>query len=56
MIEIVGTSVYPNPAFVINNFSTDLLPALTVVIATAVASAPDKPDGDVEIATVGLLE
>ena len=56
VIVMVGATVYPKPAFVSNIFSTDFIPALSVVIATAVASDPDKEFGDVEIATVGLLE
>ena len=54
VIVIVGTSVYPNPALVINIFSIEVTFALDVVNATAVASAPDKPVGDVLIATVGV--
>ena len=44
---IVGASVYPNPAFVINILSMDVTFALVDVIATAVAVDPDKPEGDV---------
>ena len=51
VIVIVGTSVYPNPAFVIKIFSTDVTFALVVVIATAVASEPDAPEGDVLMET-----
>ena len=53
-IVIVGTSVYPNPELVTNILSMDVTFALVDVIATAVASEPDKPDGDVLIATVGV--
>ena len=52
--EIVGASVYPNPALVINIFSTDVTFALDVVNATAVASEPVKLEGDVLIETVGV--
>ena len=53
-IVIVGTSVYPNPEFVIKIFSTDVTIALEVVNATAVASEPDKPEGDVLMETMGV--
>ena len=53
---IVGASVYPNPALVINIFSTDVILALEVVNATAVASEPPKVFGDVLIETKGALE
>ena len=53
-IVIVGVSVYPNPVLVNNIFSIDVTFALDVVNATAVASEPDKPDGDVDIETIGV--
>ena len=56
VIVIVGASVYPNPALVINIFSTDVILALEVVNATAVASEPLKVFGDVLIETKGALE
>ena len=53
-IVIVGASVYPNPELVTNILSMDVTFALVDVIATAVASAPDAPAGDVLIATIGV--
>ena len=53
---IVGASVYPNPALVINIFSTDVIFALEVVNATAVAFKPPRPFGDVLMDTKGALE
>ena len=53
---IVGASVYPNPALVINIFSTDVIFALEVVKATAVAFEPPRPLGDVLMDTKGALE
>ena len=51
---MVGVSVYPIPAFVINIFSIDVTFALVVVNATAVASELFKLLGDVLIETVGV--
>ena len=51
---IVGGTVYPNPAFVINIFSTDVTFAMEVVNATAVASEPPNELGEVLIETVGV--
>ena len=53
-IVIVGASVYPNPAFVINILSMDVTFALVDVIATAVAVDPDKPEGDVLNPIIGV--
>ena len=53
---IVGASVYPKPALVINIFSTDVTFALEVVNATAVASDPLEVFGEVLIETTGALE
>ena len=54
-IVIVGASVYPKPVCVSNIFSTDLIPALSVVNATAFASEKSALLGEVVIATVGVL-
>ena len=56
MNVIVGASVYPNPALVINIFSTDVIFALEVVNATAVAFEPPRTFGDVLMDTKGALE
>ena len=53
-IVIIGGDVYCAPALVINIFSIDVTFALVVVNATAVALSPDKPLGEVLIATVGV--
>ena len=55
VMVIVGASVYPKPVCVINIFSTDFIPALSVVIATAFASEKSALLGEVVIATVGVL-
>ena len=54
VIVIVGASVYPNPALVINIFSIDVIFAIDFVNAIAVASEPLKELGEVVIATVGV--
>ena len=50
-----GGVVYPAPAFVSKILSIENIPALVVVIATAVASTLPTPKGAVEIATLGVL-
>ena len=56
MIVTNGGVVYPAPAFVNKILSIENIPALVVVIATAVASTLPAPNGAVEIATFGVLE
>ena len=50
-----GAVVYPAPAFVSNILSIENIPALVVVIATAVALTLPAANGAVEIATFGVL-
>ena len=51
-----GASVYPIPACVNTILSIENIPALWVVIATAVAFTLPAANGAVEIATFGVLE
>ena len=53
-IDIVGDSVYPNPAFVSSISFIDCTLFLLVVIAIASALAKGSPFGEVEIETVGV--
>ena len=55
VIVINGGVVYPAPAFVSNILSIENIPALVVVIATAVAFTLPGLLGAVEIATLGVL-
>ena len=45
--------MYPTPVFVSRISSTEYIPALCTIVATAVASVP--PEGAVLIATVGAV-
>ena len=53
-MDIVGASVYPNPAFVNKISFTDLIVPDVVVMAIASALAKGSPFGEVEMETVGV--
>ena len=55
MIVTNGGVVYPIPACVSSILSIENIPALVVVIATAVAFTLPAPNGAVDIATFGVL-
>ena len=54
VIDIVGATVYPAPAFVIRILSREVTPPLVVRTPTAVARSPTSPVGEELIPIMGV--